>query len=103
MVHLRTTRWLNTWPRLASVISSGGDMTSSKIEKTESGDQRSSPRELWPIRTPFAESHILLTRGTDMGHWVAMDDKGEIFDPVRGRGKQIAEYDVSQIVGIWRK
>jgi hypothetical protein len=74
-----------------------------KMQPTESGGERSSPREIWPISTPFAQAHIMLTRGTEMGHWVAMDDKGEVFDPVRGRGKHIDEYDVTQIVGIWRK
>lgn len=58
-------------------------------------------RHPWPIPTPFAPAHILLTRGPEMGHWVAMDSEGEIFDPIRGRGKAIAEYDVQQIIGTW--
>jgi hypothetical protein len=74
-----------------------------KMQADERGSRQSSPRVIWPIPTPFAEAHILLTRGEEMGHWVAMDDQGEIFDPVRGRGKSIGEYDVTQIVGAWRK
>jgi len=57
-------------------------------------------RSPWPIATPFADFHMLLTRG-DIGHWVAMDFTGEIYDPVRGRGKKIEEYEVMQIIGVW--
>ena len=58
-------------------------------------------RVSWPILSPFAQAHILLTRGAQMGHWVAMNDAGEIFDPIRGRGKQISDYEVLQIIGVY--
>ena len=59
-------------------------------------------REPWPIPTPLAESHILLTRGVEMGHWVAMDSFGEVFDPVRGAGRSIGQYEVQLIIGVWK-
>lgn len=72
-----------------------------KLAPIESDANRLAERSPWPIPTPFANAHILLTRGEEMGHWVAMNSDGEIFDPVRGRGKRISEYDVMQIIGIW--
>lgn len=60
-------------------------------------------RITWPIKTPLADAHILLTRGPEMDHWTAMDDKGEVFDPARGRGKQIQEYEIMQIIAAWER
>jgi len=59
-------------------------------------------REPWPPPLPIAAAHIILTRGDAMGHWVAMDEKGEVFDPIRGRGRRIGDYDVMQVIGIWK-
>jgi len=60
-------------------------------------------RTPWPIVTPFAEAHILLTRGREIGHWVAMSADGEVFDPVHGRGRNIGQYEVQQIIGAWQR
>lgn len=60
--------------------------------------------EFWPPK-PFAPAHIaqVVQKMTGNLHFIVLDDKGKIFDPL-GIAKTYSDYrDVLMVTGIWKR
>ena len=53
-------------------------------------------RVQWPP-LPFAERHLVYVRPH---HWVAMDVKGQVFDPQKNSASNLRGYSVYSVIGI---